>query len=190
MADLGLHSQSLSEGQPLLLKPGPCPATRGSPVSPHMSPGGTFTSLSSTHQPLKMKNIEVEPVSLNVSSAKSLKVGLVQLSHFTEEKTKVLPEKKRFGLRQKSQESQMSRPLSSCLILPFVSQPLPERQLPAHLLSPNKISSGPSHRCSIQAPLVLAFFQSLPGEVSPGSTHSWSVGKVLDKNAQTLFTIS
>lgn len=37
VADLGLHSQSLSEGQPLPLKPGSCPATRGSPVSPRMS---------------------------------------------------------------------------------------------------------------------------------------------------------
>lgn len=70
-------------------------------------------------QPLKTENIKVESVSLNVSSAKSLRAGLVQPAHLTEEKTKVLLENKRCGSRQKSLESQMSRSLSSCLILPL-----------------------------------------------------------------------
>lgn len=72
----------------------------------------------------------------------------------------------------------------------LVSQSSPDRQLPAHLLPPNKLSSGPGCRCSIQPPLVLATFQSFLGKVSPGSTCSWRGSKVPAQDAQTSFVFS
>lgn len=78
----------------------------------------------------------------------------------------------------------MSTPLPSCLVLPLppnLSQT--HRQLLAHLLPPDQLKARPQ-MLSPASP-ALAPFQSLRGEVAPGSVCSWKGGQIPTQNAQT-----